>query len=138
MKKRFGKVTTSLFSLALVFLCGSFGFNILAQNDKPLDAKSLAALVGDLKEVVAKSGAEEKDAATVAKNWDVRKDLTGKTRKVVIDLLYQDVKANIKDSGVLYQIFSIFAAIADDDKFQTQSGGKLNCLNLGGPSLCRH
>jgi len=77
--------------------------------DKPLDAKALTALVEELKGVVAKSSPDQKDTASVAERWDKRKDLAGKTKKEVINLLYEDVKSVIKDSGTLYQIYSIFS-----------------------------
>ncbi len=96
---------------ALVLLCSVFGLSAMAQtkSDKPMDAKSLTTLVEELKGVVAKSAPDEKDAALVAERWDRRKDLAGKPKKEVINLLFQDVKAVIKDSGVHYQIFSIFS-----------------------------
>ena len=99
----------STFLLAL--MCSVFSFGVIAQtnSDKPMNAKSLAALVAELKEVVAKNTPDEKEAAAVAVKLDARQDLAGKTKKDVINLLYGDVKAIIKDSGVLYQIYSIFS-----------------------------
>lgn len=104
MRKIFGIVV-------LVIFCLMFGLNASAQSDaeKPLDAESLAALIVELKEVVAKNEPDEKNAALVAERWDKRKDLAGKTRKEVIDLLFEDVRAVIKDSGIQYQIRSIFS-----------------------------
>src|SRR2546423_57485 len=112
---------------ALVLLCSISGFSAMAQivSDRPMDAKSLAALVEELKEVVAKSSPNKKDAALVAKRWNQRKDLAGKTKKDVINLLFEDVKAVIKDSGIQYQIYSIFSfykQITDDaPSAQTQN-----------------
>jgi hypothetical protein len=94
---------------ALALLCSMFSFSAPAQTDRPLDAKSLAALVGELKGVVANSSPDEKDAALVADRWDKRKDLAGKTKKEAISLLFEDVRAVIKDSGTLYQIYSMFS-----------------------------
>jgi hypothetical protein len=74
-----------------------------------MDAKSLSALVEELKGVVSKSSPDEKDAALVAEKWERRKDLAGKTKRDVINLLFKDVKAVIKDSGIQYQISSIFS-----------------------------
>ncbi len=98
--------------IAFVFLFSLFGRSLTAQTDfdKPLEAKRRAGLLTELKEVVAKSGTTEKDAALVAQMWDKRTDLAGKTKKEVISLLYQDVKAVITDSGIQYQIYSIFSA----------------------------
>ncbi len=97
--------------IAFVLLSSVFSFGATAQNNngKPMDAKALTDLIGELKEIVANSGANEKDAARVADRWNKRTDLTGKTKKEVIDLVYQDVKAVIKDSGALYQIYSQFS-----------------------------
>jgi hypothetical protein len=77
--------------------------------DKPLDAKSLTALVTELKGVVSREAHDEKAPTAIAARWDARKDLTGKTKKAVINLLFQDVKSVIKDSGILYQIYQDFS-----------------------------
>lgn len=97
--------------ISLVLLCSMFGFNVVAQtdSDKPLDAKSLTNLVEELKGVVSRIELDEKNAALVAEKWDRRKDLAGKTKKEVINLLFEDVKSVIKDSGIHYQIYSIFS-----------------------------
>jgi hypothetical protein len=79
------------------------------KSEKPMDAKSLAALIAELKDVVAKNTPDEKDAKLVGEKWGARKDLTGKTKKQVINLLFEDVKSVIKDSGTLYQIYSMFS-----------------------------
>ena len=96
---------------ALVLLFSILGFSAIAQtvSDKPLGAKSLAALVAGLKGVVSREAHDEAGAKAVAAKWDARKDLTGKTKRAVINLLYGDVKSVIKDSGVLYQIYSDFS-----------------------------
>jgi hypothetical protein len=96
---------------ALVLSCSISSFSAMAQtdSDKPMDAKSLTVLVEELKEVVAKTAPDEKEAALVAERWDRRKDLAGKTKKDVIKLLFEDVKSVIKDSGTQYQIYSIFS-----------------------------
>ena len=101
--------TKLMAALALLFSISGSGAMAQTDSGKPMDAKSLTALVGELKGVVARSGAEGKDAALVAEKWDARKDLEGKTKKEVISLLFQDVRAVIKDSGTLYQIYSMFS-----------------------------
>jgi hypothetical protein len=110
---------------ALVLLCSISSFSAMAQtvSDKPLDAKSLTALIEELKGVVAKSSPDEKDATLVAEKWDRRKDLKGKTKKDVINLLFEDVKAVIKDSGTQYQIYSIFSFYKQipDESFSAQT-----------------
>jgi hypothetical protein len=97
--------------VALVFMCSIGSLGAIAQTslDKPLDAKSLNALVEELKEVVAKNTPDEKDAKLVGEKWDRRKDLAGKTKNEVINLLFEDVRSVIKDSGIHYQIYSIFS-----------------------------
>ena len=111
--------------IAFVLLSSVFSFSVTAQTNsgKAMDAKALTALVGELKGVIANSGANEKDTALVADRWNKRKDLTGKTRKEVINLLYQDVKAVIKDSGIQYQIYSMFSFYKQmpDDSFSAQA-----------------
>ncbi len=112
--------------IALLFMGSVFSFNALAQTntDKPMTAKSLAALITEFKEVVSKNSPDEKDARLIGEKWDKRKDLTRKTKSQVINLLFDDVKAVIKDSGVQYQIYSIFSFYKQiPDKFlsgQTQ------------------
>ena len=106
------KNVLTLLSVAAVLLWSSMlGSSVMAQtgSDKPMDATALAALIEELKEVVAKATPDQKEAAQVSARWDKRTDLAGKTKKEVVNLLYQDVKAVIKDSGVLYQIYSTFA-----------------------------
>ncbi len=95
-------------SIALIFMCFGFSFNAIAQN-KSLDAKALSALVADLKEVVSTNVTDEKKSASIIKKWDARKDLAGKSKDEVVDLLYEDVKSIIKNPGTQYQIYSIFS-----------------------------
>jgi len=107
---KIGILPTKLIA-ALVFMCSVFSFSVAAQTDldKPMDAKSLAALVTELKGVVSRTELDEKNAGLVAKKWDARRDLAGKTKKEVINLLFEDVKSVIQDSGIRYQIYSIFS-----------------------------
>jgi biopolymer transport protein ExbD len=79
------------------------------KTDKPMEAKALAALIVELKGVVAGITPDKNEAKIVGERWDKRKDLNGKTKSEVIELLYDDVKAVIKDSGTQYQIYSIFS-----------------------------
>jgi hypothetical protein len=111
MKKKIRYELTRLFLPALVFICSVFGLTAMAQTnlDKPLDAKAVAALIVELKEVVSRSSPDTNDAELVAEKWNARQDLVGKTRKDAINLLYADVKSVIKDSGVLYQIYAMFS-----------------------------
>jgi|SRR5687768_4989965 len=90
-------------AIALVFMCSVFGLTVMAQTntDKPMTAKSLAALVVELKGIISGLAPTANEAAMVSEKWDARRDLVGKTKKDVIYLLFQDVRAVIKDSGVL-------------------------------------
>jgi len=94
--------------LVLTLMCLVFSISAIAQ-DTPMEAKSRAGLITDLKEVVSKNALSQNDAQVIGKKWDARKDLTGKSKSEVIDLLYDDVKAVIKDPGIQYQIYSIFS-----------------------------
>ncbi len=108
--------------IASLLMGAAFSFNALAQTDsgKPMAPKSLAALIKELKEVVSKNTPDQKDALLVGKKWDKRKDLKGKTKSQVIELLYDDVESVIKDSGLRYQIYSIFSFYKQiPDKFLT-------------------
>ncbi len=114
--------------MALVLMCLMFGLTAMAQtdSDKPLDAKTLAALVEELKGVVSKMAPQANEAAMVSKKWNARKDLMGKTKKDVINLLYEDVKSVIKDSGTQYQIYSTisFYKQMPDEQFSDESKAK--------------
>ncbi len=94
----------NLTRLALVLSLIFSVFSISALAQKQMEASALANLITNLKEVVSKNSPDENDAQLIGKKWDARKDLTGKTKPVVIELLYDDVKSVIKDSGVQYQI----------------------------------
>lgn len=112
MNKTFIKcINQTKFIAALALMCAVFGFTATAQTDsgKPLDAKTLTALIQELKGVVSQMAPEAKEAAMVGEKWNARKDLAGKTKSQVINLLYEDVKSVIKDSGTQYQIYSTFS-----------------------------
>ena len=129
------------FVIALLFMGAVFSFNALAQTDsvEPMKAKSLAALIKELKEVVSKNTPDQKDALLVGKKWDQRKDLAGKSKKDVIELLYKDVKSVIKDSGVLYQIYSIFSFYKQiPDEFLTTPTKADSVKNLIAQTLSSH
>ena len=76
---------------------------------RSMTKESLESLITELKEVVYKNSPNKKEAETVAERWNKRKDLAGRTKSEVIELLFEDVKAVIKDSGTQYQIYSIFS-----------------------------
>ncbi|MEZ5426780.1 MAG: Rid family hydrolase [Pyrinomonadaceae bacterium] len=105
------KIIWIRFAKTFVLMCLVFSFNAMAQtsSDKLLEAKELAALVKELKEVVTKTSPDKNEAKQVIEKWDNRKDLAGKTKAEAIELLFEDVKSVIKDSGTQYQIYSIFS-----------------------------
>ncbi len=109
---------------ALIFLCSIFSLSALAQ--KPMETKALAGLITDLKEVVSKNSPDQNDAGLIGQKWDKHKDLTGKTKSQVIDLLWADVKSVIRDSGVQYEIYSIFSFYKQipDAQFAGKTGAK--------------
>jgi hypothetical protein len=111
--------------IALIFICSIFSLSAIAQTDeaKPLDTKALTALVEELKGVVARTEPDEKKSTMVAEKWDKRQDLAGKTREETIEILYEDVKSVITNSGTRYEIYSIFAfykTIPDDKTTSVQ------------------
>jgi hypothetical protein len=89
----------------------ALSIGIAAQNkaDEPMGDKAAAALVKELKGVVTRLSPDKDEAELVHKKWDERKNLGKKTKNQVIDLLYEDVKCVIKDSGTQYQIYSTFS-----------------------------
>jgi hypothetical protein len=106
------KINWTKLVIAFVIVCSVSSFGVIAQTtpaEKPLDAKSLSALIEELKGVVSRTAPDEKDARAVGEKWDARKELAGKTKGEIINLLFEDVKSVIKDSGVRYQIYSIFS-----------------------------
>lgn len=97
--------------IGLLAMCTLFtpGFAGQSKTDKPLPAASRANLIAELKGVVARSVLDDAATAAVGQKWNERKDLAGKTKAKIIDMLWADVKSVITDSGVRYQIYSIFA-----------------------------
>ena len=111
MKKKIRNELRLLFLPALALWFSVFGLTALAQtnSEKPMSANALSSLVKEFKEIVSRMSPDANEAAMVGEKWDARNDLAGKTKNDVIKLLFQDVRAVIKDSGTLYQIYSMFA-----------------------------
>lgn len=103
------KIKWTRYLIVLVLVLFVFSINTLAQTDKPMEAKALAALIAELKGIVSKTAPDKNEAKSVGEKWDARKDLAGKTKSEVIELLFEDVKSVIKDSGTQYQIYSTFS-----------------------------
>ena len=121
-------------AIALALLCSVFSFSAMAQ-DKPLNAQQLANLKTGLKETVqetlAVSETDGKKYAAITKKWDARKDLAGKSKRQVIDLLFQDVKTVVTDSGMQYQISSVFSLykVMPDEQFSGQKKSQMGFSN---------
>ncbi len=99
--------------IVALFLCSIFSFSTIAQ-DNPLNAQQLANLVKGLKnalqenlQIIENKGGAQYTAIT--QKWDARQDLAGKSKSQVIDLLYQDVKSVVTNSGMQYQISQVFS-----------------------------
>lgn len=118
-------VTWTRSAVALAIFTVLCSFSVMGQNatDKPLDAKTLAALVAELKGVVARTATEPGESDAVARKWDARTDLAGKTKLAVINLLFQDVRSSVKDSGTQYQINSMFGMykLMPDDAIKSET-----------------
>ena len=99
--------------IATLFFCALFSFNAIAQ-EAPLNSGQLQNLIVSLKGVLQENLAviekrEGKQYKAITQKWEKRTDLSGKTKSVVIELLFSDVKSIVKDSGMQYQIYSIFS-----------------------------
>lgn len=82
---------------AFALLCVVFSFSATAQDDhkKPLNGDEVKNLVARLKASVVNmnqyfSTFEDRDLQEIFKGWDARRDLVGKTRDQVLDLLKSD------------------------------------------------
>ncbi len=97
--------------LAFLFVSMVFSLNIFAQKNttEQMGEKAVADLIKELKGVVMRLSPDKREAKLVSKKWDRRKGLGEKSKKEVIELLFEDVKSVIKDSGTQYQIYSVFS-----------------------------
>ncbi len=104
-------ISLKKFVKVLVLMSLVFSLAAIAQTngEKPLEAKALTSLIVELKEVVSKNSPDKSEAKLVGEKWDKRTDLSGKSKGDAIELLFEDVKSVIKDSGIQYQIYSIFS-----------------------------
>ncbi len=79
------------------------------ESKKGMDKTQIIDLLEELEGVVLRLTPDKNEAKLVVKKWGKRKDLEGKAKADVIELLYEDVKSVIKDSGTQYQIYSTFS-----------------------------
>jgi uncharacterized protein (TIGR02145 family) len=103
-----------LFSAAAMMLpsnAGAFSSNAVPQAtpETPLTEDELSGLLDSLKEGLAELVGDEDKATAITEKWDARRDLTGKTKSQVIDLLYEDAKTVVTNSGLRYQISQVFS-----------------------------
>jgi uncharacterized protein (TIGR02145 family) len=98
--------------IAALFLCSIFGFSAIGQ-DNPLNAGQPANLIAGLKDTLQENlaviGTSEKKYKAITQKWDARRDPAGKSKRQVIDLLYQDVRAEITNSEMQSQIARFFS-----------------------------
>ncbi|HRH43732.1 MAG TPA: FISUMP domain-containing protein [Pyrinomonadaceae bacterium] len=99
--------------IAALFLCPIFSFSIIAQ-DNPLTEQQLTNLIVGLKDALQENlkiveNTNGKQYQAITQKWDARQDLEGKSKRQVIDLLYQDVKSVVTNSGMQYQIYQVFS-----------------------------
>ncbi len=103
----------NLVGIIVVFVLASLtlSFGTSAQNntDEPMGDEAAAALVKELDGVVKRLSPDKEEAKLVCDKWYKRKNLGKKSKNEVIDILYEDVKSVIKDSGTQYQIYSTFS-----------------------------
>ena len=119
--------------IVLSLLCSVFsvGVNAQADSNKPLNAQQLTNLKMGLKEALQENLAvaetDGKKYAAITKKWDARKDLAGKSKTQVINLLFQDVKSVVTDSGMQYQISSVFSLYKQmpDEQFSGQTESRM-------------
>lgn len=82
-------------------------------QEAALNATQLANLVvglkGALQENLAPTSTGQQSYATITQRWDARRDLGGRSKTQVIDMLYQDVMAVIKNPQLQYQVSQVFA-----------------------------
>ncbi len=82
-------------------------------QEAALNATQLANLVvglkGALQENLAPASTGQQSYATITQRWDARRDLGGRSKTQVIDMLYQDVKAVIKNPQLQYQVSQVFS-----------------------------
>lgn len=108
LKSKLGRLNL----VGVLVLGALFSFTAVAQEN-PLNAQQLSSLIaglkGALKENLAMIATGEKNYKVITQKWDTRKDLGGKSKAQVIDLLYQDVKAEVTNSEVQYQISQVFS-----------------------------
>ena len=104
------RTTIGFVSMILIL---SIGVSAQKKSDEPMGDEAAIALLKELDGVVKRLSPDKEEARQVCEKWYKRKNLGKKTKSQVIDLLFEDVKSVIKDSGTQYQIYSVFAFYKD-------------------------
>lgn len=122
--------------IGALVLCSMLGFSAVAQEN-PLNAQQLSNLIaglkGALKENLAMIATGDKNLKAITQKWDARKDLSGKSKRQVIDLLFQDVKTEVTNPEMQYQISQVFSfykrmpdsQFSDKDSFTDPRDGQV-------------
>jgi CspA family cold shock protein len=86
-------------AIALVLMCLGFSFSAMAQNtsNDPLDAEAVSALIQELSDGLPDLIEDEAQVTAITEKWEARKDLAGKTKAQILNLLFADVKSVIED-----------------------------------------
>ena len=113
--------------IAALFLCSIFSFGVIGQNNS-LNAGQPASLTAGLKVALQKNPAvietDRKNYKAITQKRDARNGLAGKAKRQVIDLLYRDVRAEVTNSEMQYQIsqvFSFYKQMLPDSQFSDKN-----------------
>jgi len=90
-------------------LAFAFAANAQAVLNAPQLGNLVVGLKGALKENLAPIANGQASYTAITQRWGARRDLVGKTKSQVIDLLYEDVKMVVTNSGIRYQISQVFS-----------------------------
>jgi cold shock protein len=98
-------------AIALVLMCLVFSFSAMAQNtsNDPLDAEAVAALIEELTDGLPDLIEDEAQVTAITEKWEARKDLAGKTKAQILNLLFADVKSVIEDKDTQDNIWKNWA-----------------------------
>lgn len=96
-------------SITVIMLAFAFAANAQAVLNAQQLGNLVVGLKGALKENLTPIANGQASYNAITQRWDARRDLAGKTKSQVIDLLYEDVKMVVTNSGVRYQISQVFS-----------------------------
>ena len=104
-------------AIALALMCSMFSFGAIAQTkpEKPLAKAAADALVGELKEGLADLIEDKDSVAAIIEKWDAR-NLAGKTRTQILNLLFSDVKSVVEDKETQDSIWEGWKEVGLDEE----------------------